>query len=297
MRGVRKSVADSPHARCAGGQGGWSAGGADAEESFAIDSESSPGEFNGGRDVGVEALVNWAGMGGAFEFQPILWGDWLRYVDLHGKALDHARGGGGHLLFDGGGGSGDIDFQRAGQDAHHGEHAGAERGGDEVGGREALAAALVVLGGVGIEFGSGGTMHGLAVQVSLIFDLDGDHVLPIKIQRNWVGLKCLGGGEWLSGSWLLYHTPVQDGVCEDGRTWFGRSARRGLLSVEGNLYTGDRFRCDYKMFYTHVDPAMKIMAALISQGRIADEIMQLPEMRVSATDDATAGHLAKGSVR
>jgi len=51
------------------------------------------------------------------------------------------------------------------------------------------------------------------------------------------------------------------------------------------------------MFYTHVDPAMKIMAALISQGRIADEIMQLPEMRVSATDDATAGHLAKGSVR
>jgi len=66
---------------------------------------------------------------------------------------------------------------------------------------------------------------------------------------------------------------------------------------KGIRYTGDRFRCDYKMFYTHVDPAMKIMAALISQGRIADEIMQLPEMRVSATDDATAGHLAKGSVR
>jgi len=58
-----------------GEQGGRSGGGPDAGESFAIDSESSPGEFNGGRDVGVEALVNWAGMGGAFEFQPILWGD------------------------------------------------------------------------------------------------------------------------------------------------------------------------------------------------------------------------------
>jgi uncharacterized protein len=53
----------------------------------------------------------------------------------------------------------------------------------------------------------------------------------------------------------------------------------------------------YKMFFKHVDPAMKIMAALISQGRFADEIMQLPEVRTSATEDATAAQIASGSAR
>jgi len=147
-------------------------------------SRSTPGEFDGGLDVGMEAFVNGAGVGSAFEFQLVFGGDGVRHVDFDGKAFDHAWGGGGHFLFDGGGGPGDIDFQGAGHDAHDGEHAGAERGGDEVGGREAFAAALVVLGGIGIEFGSGGAMHGFAVQVSLIFDLDGDHVVPLAIQRN-----------------------------------------------------------------------------------------------------------------
>ena len=149
-------------------------------------SRSTPGEFDGGLDVGMEAFVNRAGVGGAHEFLLVLGSYGVRHVDVDDKALDHARGGGGHLLFDGGGGSGDIDFQGAGHDAHDGEHAGAERSGDEVGGREAFAAALVVLGGIGNEFCSRGTVHGFAVQVSLIFDLDGDHGCSLGIQLNWL---------------------------------------------------------------------------------------------------------------
>jgi len=33
----------------------------------------------------------------------------------------------------------------------------------------------------------------------------------------------------------------------------------------------------YKMFFNHVDPPMKMMAALIGQGRFADEMMQLSQ--------------------
>ena len=32
----------------------------------------------------------------------------------------------------------------------------------------------------------------------------------------------------------------------------------------------------YKLFFNHIDPAMKTMASLLRQGRFADEIMQLP---------------------
>jgi len=36
----------------------------------------------------------------------------------------------------------------------------------------------------------------------------------------------------------------------------------------------------YKLFFNHIDPAMKIMAGLLRQGRFADEIMQLPRTNV-----------------
>jgi uncharacterized protein len=40
----------------------------------------------------------------------------------------------------------------------------------------------------------------------------------------------------------------------------------------------------YKLFFNHIDPAMKIMAGLLRQGRFADEIMQgsrLERLKVS----------------
>lgn len=52
---------------------------------------------------------------------------------------------------DGRRGPSDIDVQGAARDTHHREHPSAERGRDQVFGGEALAAALIVLGGVGVE--------------------------------------------------------------------------------------------------------------------------------------------------
>ena len=91
---------------------------------------------------------------GALKFDAGFGVDGVRHVNLDGEALNHARGSCGHLFFNGGGGAVDVDAQGAGLNAHDGEHACAERGGDEVGGGEAFAFALVVLGRVGGEFGA-----------------------------------------------------------------------------------------------------------------------------------------------
>ena len=128
----------------------------------------------------MQALVHGAGVGGALELLPVFEAEGLGYVDLHGQALDLSWHGGGHFFFDGCCGAGDVDVQRAGHDAHDREHASAERGCDEVCGGEAFAAALIVLGGVGCEFSAGGAVDCFAVQVSLIFELNGDHVAPLK---------------------------------------------------------------------------------------------------------------------
>jgi hypothetical protein len=44
-----------------------------------------------------------------------------------------------------------LDVQGTAHDTHHREHPSVERGRDQVLGGEALAAALIVLGGVGVE--------------------------------------------------------------------------------------------------------------------------------------------------
>ncbi len=109
----------------------------------------------------------------------------MGYVDFDVQALDHSRRCGGHFLFYCCCGPGDVDVQRTGHDAHHRQHASAERGCNQVRGRKAFAAPLIVLGGVGVEFGSRGAVDCFAVQVSLIFQLNGDHVAPLK--RSWNG--------------------------------------------------------------------------------------------------------------
>jgi uncharacterized protein len=45
----------------------------------------------------------------------------------------------------------------------------------------------------------------------------------------------------------------------------------------------------YKLFFNHIDPAMKAMASLLRQGRWADEIMQLPSTQASETGSARVG--------
>ena len=116
-----------------------------------------------------------AGVGGSLELLTHLGAGRTGDVDRGCEASDPARRRGGHLLGDGGGGAGDVLVEGAGEDAHGGEDAGAEGGGDEVGGGEGLAAALIVFGGIGGELGLGGAVDGFAVEISLIFHLDGDH--------------------------------------------------------------------------------------------------------------------------
>ena len=135
----------------------------------------APGELDGGLDVGVEAFVDGAGVGCAFELLLVFGSDGVGDVDLDGEGCDAAWGGGCHVLVDRGGGAGDVEVEGAGHDAHDGEHAGAEGCGDEVGGGKAFAAALIVFGGVGVEFGAGRAVDCLAVQVALIFELDANH--------------------------------------------------------------------------------------------------------------------------
>jgi uncharacterized protein len=45
----------------------------------------------------------------------------------------------------------------------------------------------------------------------------------------------------------------------------------------------------YKAFFNHIDPAMKTMAALIRQGRFADEIMKLYQSPTPTTESVTRG--------
>lgn len=117
-----------------------------------------------------------AGVCGALELDAGFGVDVVRDVNLHGESLDHARGCCGHLFINGGGGAVDVDAKGAGLNAEDGEDACAEGGGDEVGGGEAFAFALVVLGRVGGELGARGAVYGATVEVALIFELDGYHV-------------------------------------------------------------------------------------------------------------------------
>jgi hypothetical protein len=171
----------------------------------------APGEVDGGVDVRVKAFVDGAGVGGALELLLVFGGDGVRDVDLDGEAFDHAGGGGGHLLFDGGGGAGEVDLEGAGHDAHDGEHAGAEGGGDEVGGGEGFAAALVIGRGVGGEVCGGGAVDCFAVQVSLVFDLDGDHGGSFSFSGYDTAKTCSGslclGREWVCGGGELLSCP------------------------------------------------------------------------------------------
>ena len=65
--------------------------------------------------------------------------------------------------------------------------------------------------------------------------------------------------------------------CEVLFACYGECPRnRFITTPDGD--PGLNYLCaGYKMFFNHVDPPMKMMAALIGQGRFADEIMQLSQ--------------------
>ena len=127
-------------------------------------------------------MVDGAAAGGAFEEFSVGVGGGKRDGEVELEALDPARLVVRHEFTDGDGHPFDGDFLALGDDADDGGHAGTERGGDEIGGREGLAAAVVVERGVGDEGVAGGHVDGAAVQVAFIGELDLDHD-----ERSWKG--------------------------------------------------------------------------------------------------------------
>ncbi len=110
---------------------------------------SLPNKLHRHLDVGVDAVVNRAMIGCAFHNRR----RFLIMRDGHFNADrelgDAAWGVRSHDFFDVDSHAVDIQARRVGLDSHDGCHAARESGGEEVGGREAFAAAVVVDRGIG----------------------------------------------------------------------------------------------------------------------------------------------------
>ncbi len=142
---------------------------------------SVPGEFYGGLDVGVKALVDGAGVSSALQLLPVFKSNSVRNVDLYGEARNHSRRSGRHLLLDRRRGPCDIDVQGAGHNAHDRQHAGAKRSREQVCRRKALATPLIIYRGIGAKLCTRRAVDCFAVQVSLIFELNGNHHRSLEI--------------------------------------------------------------------------------------------------------------------
>ena len=102
-------------------------------------------------NIGVQRLVNGAGMGRVLEAFAIVFGEVVGDVNGDAEAADSAKGRGDHFLGNADGRTGDVDVFALGDDAHGGEHASAKSRGHQIGGAEGFALAHVVHGGVGLE--------------------------------------------------------------------------------------------------------------------------------------------------
>lgn len=116
-----------------------------------------------------------AAQGGAFEELLIGFFDPGGAGDDHLEAPNAAGGLAGHLFFDAGLHPGEIDLVALGDDPHGDGHTAPEGRGDQVGGGEAAALALVVDRGVRDQAGPGGDVGGLDIEVAAICHFDLDH--------------------------------------------------------------------------------------------------------------------------
>ena len=75
----------------------------------------------------------------------------------------------------------------------------------------------------------------------------------------------------------LIRLPKYCRECEVRFACHGECPRnRFIITPDGE--PGLNYLCaGYKLFFNHIDPAMKTMASLLRQGRFADEIMQMNE--------------------
>ena len=116
-----------------------------------------------------------AGMGRVLESAAVIFVVIVGDVDRYRQSPNPPLGIGDHFLGDAHGRARNIDIFPLGDDAHGGEHAGAQGRGHQIGGAEGFALAHVVHGSVGEHCRAGGKMLRLAAQVALIRDVDLDH--------------------------------------------------------------------------------------------------------------------------
>ena len=116
-----------------------------------------------------------AAMDGGFEefCGGVILGD--GHGNKHGQATDAAGAGGAHFLVHSDVQTSEVGFFASGDDAHDGSHAGAERGGDKVRGREGFPPALVIDGSIGADDGARGCVAGAAMQIAFVIDFDFNH--------------------------------------------------------------------------------------------------------------------------
>ena len=124
-----------------------------------------------------------AGVRGPFQLGLLLLGQPPRHHDAHGQLRDPSGRLGGHLFLDGDPESGELDLLPFGQDPHDGGDADPQASGDEVGGGEALALALIVHRGVGHELRATRPVHRFTTQSALIRDIDLNHKGPPDVRN------------------------------------------------------------------------------------------------------------------
>ena len=117
-----------------------------------------------------------AAQGGAFQEFLIGFFDPGGAGDDHLEAPNTAGGLTSHLFFDAGLHPCEVNLVALGDDLHGDGHATPEGCGDQVGGGEAAALALVVDRGVGDQVGPGRGVDGLDIEVAPISHFDFDHV-------------------------------------------------------------------------------------------------------------------------
>ena len=125
--------------------------------------------------IGMQAQMHGAGMGGPFDHGLFLFGELtVGHVEDDLDLADAARVG-AHGLADLDGGAGHVHAVVPAVDADDGHGAGGQGRGAKVGGAEGLALAVVVLGGVGDEYGTALLVHAFHAQVAEVFGGDVCH--------------------------------------------------------------------------------------------------------------------------
>ena len=146
-----------------------------APASSLIAGESAPMNFDGGFDVRMNAPFDRACVRGIFEPLPVLRTGCPWDSDGDRQPIDLPRGRAAHLLVHRHSGTRQVEIQRSCDDAHRGQHARAERSRDEVGWGKTLSTALVIYGRICGQLCFRWSVHGRAVEVTLIFRLNANH--------------------------------------------------------------------------------------------------------------------------